>query len=144
MHNNVKGSPWQSKRQIAIAISGLCLVTQAWAQLVIYERSDFSGRTFTTNQDVKNCKRQGFNDRASSAIVLRDRWEVCEDVRFGGHCVVLRPGRYPSFGAMGLNDRISSVRSVQYGTRYNDDRYAPRQIDGLVYELPVLRVRRDG
>jgi uncharacterized protein YcfJ len=98
----------------------------------------------------RNFKRQGFNDRASSAIVLRDRWEVCEDVRFGGRCVVLRPGRYPSFGAMGLNDRISSVRSIQYGTQYDDDRYAPqpelvydnyRRNDERTFEAQVVSVR---
>lgn len=27
-------------------------------------------------------------------VVARDRWEVCEDARFDGRCVVLRPGRY--------------------------------------------------
>jgi uncharacterized protein YcfJ len=115
-----------------IALACLSFFGQASAQLVVYEHDGFSGRSFTTNQEVRNFKRQGFNDRASSAIVLRDRWEVCDDVRFGGRCIVLRPGRYPSFGAMGLNDRISSVRSVQYGTQYEDNRYAPQP--ELVYD----------
>ena len=114
-----------NKLSLAVALASLTFVGQAAAQLVVYEHDGFDGRSFTTNQDVMNFNRQGFNDRVSSAIVLRDRWEVCDDVRFGGHCVVLRPGRYPSFGAMGLNDRISSVRAVQSDAQYEDTRYAP-------------------
>jgi len=49
----------------------------------------------------------GYNDRASSWSFSATRFEVCEDARFSGRCVVLRPGRYPSLSAMGLNDRIS-------------------------------------
>jgi hypothetical protein len=55
---------------------------------------------------------QGFNDRASSVIVRGGWWEACEDARFGGQCVTLRPGSYANLAAMGLNDRISSVRPV--------------------------------
>ena len=38
---------------------------------------------------------------------------------------MLRPGRYPNLGAMGMNDRISSVRPVQVGVQYEPERYAP-------------------
>ena len=58
-------------------------------------------------------------------VVSGGRWEVCEDARFEGRCVVLRPGRYPSLAAMGLNDRVSSVRSVGRNDRVDDRRYAP-------------------
>jgi uncharacterized protein YcfJ len=116
----------------ALALAGLTFTGQSAAQLIVYEHEGFTGRSYQTNDQVGNFKRQGFNDRASSAIVLRDRWEVCDDVRFGGRCVVLRPGRYPSFSSMGLNDRVSSVRTVQYGTSYEDDRYAPPPV--MVYD----------
>ena len=139
-----------NKLAIAVALASMSFVGQATAQLVVYEHDGFGGRSFTTNKDVLNFKRQGFNDRVSSAVVLRDRWEVCEDVRFGGRCVVLRPGRYPSFGAMGLNDRISSVRAVQSGAQYDDNRYAPpsemvydnhRRNDERTFEAQVVSVR---
>ena len=138
-----------NKLAFAVAFASLSFVGQAAAQLVIYERDGFSGQSFTTNQDVFNFKNQGFNDRASSAIVLRDRWEVCDGIRFGGNCVVLRPGRYPSFQAMGLNDRISSVRVVPSNAQYDDNRYAPpaevvydnhRRYE-RTYEAQVISVR---
>ncbi len=100
----------------------------ATPQIAFYEEEGFRGRHFTATQEVRNFQRYGFNDRASSAVVLGDRWEVCEDARFGGRCVVLRPGRYPSLSAMGLNDRVSSARTVNRNTRIQDNRYAPTSV----------------
>ena len=110
---------------LALGIAGLAAATQACAQVTFYENDNFQGRSFTTQQSIGNFERFGFNDRASSVVVSRDRWEVCEDARFSGRCIVLRPGNYPSLGAMGLNDRISSVRNVSRNARVDDGRYAP-------------------
>ena len=111
--------------KIGLAVAGLALSTQAAAQVVFYEHDDFSGRSFTAERPIGNFDRFGFNDRASSVVVLRDRWEVCTDAGFRGACVVLRPGRYPSLSALGLNDRVSSVRPVERNARIEDRRYAP-------------------
>ena len=97
-------------------------------QVTFYESEGFAGQSFTTEAEVANLQRSGFNDRASSAVVLGDRYEVCNDAGFGGRCVVLRPGRYPSLAAMGLNDRVSSVRAVSSNARIGDDRYAPAPV----------------
>lgn len=107
------------------AVSALALTLQASAQVTFYENGDFQGRYFTTQEQVKSFERYGFNDRASSVVVLRDRWEVCQDAGYRGQCVVLRPGRYPSLAAMGMNDRVSSVRPVNVNSRIDDNRYAP-------------------
>jgi uncharacterized protein YcfJ len=109
----------------AMAVAGLAIATQAAAQVTFYEREGFQGRSFTTEQRIGNFERYGFNDRASSVVVLRNRWEVCDDALFGGRCVVLRPGRYASLAAMGLNDRVSSARIVSGNARIDDSRYAP-------------------
>jgi uncharacterized protein YcfJ len=109
----------------ALAVAALAIAAQAAAQVTFYENPGFSGRSFTTESRIGNFARYGFNDRASSATVQRQRWEVCEDARFGGRCVVLRPGRYPSLAAMGLNDGISSVRAVSRNARIAEERYAP-------------------
>jgi len=85
----------------ALAVAGMAIATQAAAQVIFYEHEGFAGRSFTTDQQIANFERYGFNDRASSVVVQRDVWEVCEDARFGGRCVVLRPGRYSSLAAMG-------------------------------------------
>jgi uncharacterized protein YcfJ len=82
--------------------------------------------------------------------VTGGRWEVCEDARFGGRCVVLRPGQYPSLSAMGLNDRVSSARAVGVGARVEDGRYSPlplvsrdyrRRDNERLYEANVTAVR---
>jgi len=117
-----------SALKIAMGAAGLALATQAAAQVTFYEGEGFQGRSFTTQKQVGNLERFGFNDRASSAIVARDRWEVCEDARFKGNCIVLRPGRYASLAAMGLGDRISSVRMVSRNARVDDNRYAPAPV----------------
>src|SRR6188508_698261 len=109
----------------ALAACGLAFATCATAQVTFYENENFSGRTFTTQKQVSDLGRFGFNDRASSVIVANDRWEVCDDARFGGRCVILRPGRYPSLKAMGLNDRVSSMRTVDSHARIDESRYAP-------------------
>jgi uncharacterized protein YcfJ len=109
----------------ALAVAGLAIATQAAAQITFYENDNFQGRSFTTQKPVGNFESYGFNDRASSVVVSRDRWEVCEDARFSGRCIVLRPGNYPSLGTMGLNDRISSVRNVSRNMQMPDNRYAP-------------------
>ncbi len=98
------------------------------AQIVLYENESFGGRSLTASNPIDNFRNTGFNDRASSAVVLGDRWEVCLDSEFRGRCVVLRPGRYPTLTAMGMNDRISSVRAVARDAQIGDDRYAPAPI----------------
>jgi uncharacterized protein YcfJ len=109
----------------AFAAAAVAVSAHVSAQVTFFENEGFHGRTFTTQSPVNNFSRKGFNDRASSAIVLNGCWEVCEDARFSGRRVVLRAGRYPSLGAMGLNDRVSPVRAMSRDARVDDDRYAP-------------------
>lgn len=109
----------------ALAVTAVAMAAHATAQVTLYEQNGFQGQSITTSRTVDNLARRGFNDRASSAVVTSERWEVCEDARFNGRCVVLRPGQYPSLNAMGLNDRISSVRAVSRNARIDDQRYAP-------------------
>jgi uncharacterized protein YcfJ len=117
--------------------------TLAAAQIIFYENQDFTGRTFTTSAEVTNFTQYGYNDRASSAVVQRGRWEICEDARFGGRCTVLRPGRYPSLSAMSLNNQISSTRILSGNSRGNDIRYAPTPPAGQItfYENDGFRGR---
>lgn len=43
----------------------------------------------------QNFSQVGFNDRASSAVVLGQRWEVCNDSGFNGQCMVSIRGDIP-------------------------------------------------
>ena len=120
------------------------------SQITFFERRGFDGRSFTSLGEVRNFKRFGFNDVASSAEVIGERWEVCEDTRFRGRCVVLRPGRYPTLAAMGLNNSVSSTRPVGRDMRIEEYRYAPapmaapdfrRRDQERIYQAQVLSVR---
>jgi uncharacterized protein YcfJ len=104
-----------------LGVAAIVFATQAAAQVTFYEGEGFRGRTFSTGKTIWNFERYGYNDRASSVIVTRGRWEVCEDARFEGRCVVLRPGSYDSLARMGMNNRISSVRPVSRSARYQNE-----------------------
>ncbi len=112
----------------ALLAAMLACVGPASAQVTLYENDGYGGRSLTTSRALNNLSRSGFNDRASSAIVTKDRWEVCSDAGFGGTCVVLRRGSYASLSAMGLNDRVSSVRQISNSARIEDGRYGPQPV----------------
>lgn len=111
------------KRTLALAL--VACATHAAAQVTFFENDNFQGRSFTADRPVGDLERFGFNDRASSAFVEGGRWEACEDVRYGGRCVVLRPGQYPSLSAMRLVERITSARQLDRDARVDESRYAP-------------------
>jgi uncharacterized protein YcfJ len=114
--------------QALLGITMLATGVHAAAQVTFHENENFQGRTFTSQQRVPNLQRSGFNDRASSAIVVGQRWQACEDVQMRGRCMVLRPGQYPSLQAMGLNDRITSVRPLRDNEHVADNDYAPMPV----------------
>ncbi len=108
-----------------IGSGGFVMSGHAFAQATFYQNNNFQGPSFATQRQILNFQRFGFNDRASSAVVSTDRWEVCDDVRFRGRCTVLRPGQYPSLAVMGLNNQISSVRVIGPNVYVDENRYAP-------------------
>ncbi|HUR89061.1 MAG TPA: beta/gamma crystallin-related protein [Ramlibacter sp.] len=133
-----------------MGITTLAFGVHAAAQITLHENDAFQGRSFSSQQASRNLQRSGFNDRASSAIVVGQRWQACEDANFRGHCMVLRPGQYPSLSAMGLNDRISSVRPVRNNERIAENAYAPmpvvaqdfrRRREERMYEAQVTSAR---
>jgi uncharacterized protein YcfJ len=139
-----------SAMRTALGVIAVALSAQAAAEVVLYEREGFRGQSVTADQAVRNLERYDFNNRASSAVVMGGRWEVCEDRRFEGQCRILRPGRYPSLQAMGLNNNISSLRPIDSGARVSENRYAPdpmpvydnrRRQNERVYHANVVEVR---
>ncbi len=101
------------------------------AQVVFYEQEYLRGRVFSANGPVDNFENYGFNDRASSAIVERGEWEVCDDAYYRGRCITLRPGQYNSLGSLGMSNRISSVRPLRARPQYA---YAPPPPPAPAYE----------
>jgi uncharacterized protein YcfJ len=103
-----------------IGVAATALAATAYGQITFYEGPEFHGRGFTANGPIDNFSDTGFNDRATSVVVDRGRWEVCEHAHFQGHCVVLQRGQYPSLSQLGMNNMISSVRPVYRETAYNE------------------------
>jgi len=94
-------------------------------QVTFYERDNFRGPSFSTTSDIRNLREVGFNDRASSLVVVGDRWEACDDRGYRGHCVYLRPGNYPNLEAMGMGNSITSVRMMPADQPVADTGWAP-------------------
>lgn len=139
----------KNSSRVLIGASTLMLSAGAMAQLTFYEGEGFRGRAFSTSRELKDFRRSGFNDRASSVIVDSGRWEVCVDSRFRGRCVVLRRGSYDSLARMGIDDRVSSVRPVSNRRRYQNESPEPlaapnyeyrRRPEERVYEVEVRSV----
>lgn len=95
----------------AALVAMLLLPLAAWAaDAVVYEHEDFKGRKVDVDRDLDDLGRWGFAQSASSMLIQRGQWEVCGDANFGGRCVVLGPGRYPSLALLNFNDLMRSIR----------------------------------
>ena len=132
-----------------LVAAGFAFAAQAAAQVTFYESENYHGRSFTARDTIWNFEPTGFNDRASSAVVSSGFWQVCEDARFAGRCVVLRPGSYPSLRPMQMDRRISSVRPVDWDAQYEQDAPVPQgaptyeyrqRPDEALFQAPVTSV----
>jgi hypothetical protein len=99
-------------RTTAIAFGCSIAASAASAQIVLYENDNFNGRSYRASYSAPNLNDVGFNDKASSVTVRGGRWQLCDDAYFRGSCVTLGPGEYSSLRAMGMNDKVSSVREL--------------------------------
>ncbi len=132
------------------AIVSVRPAAQDAAEITLFGRPDFAGRSLSIQEPIRNLERHDFADRASSAIVRGGRFEICDDRGFAGRCRVLRPGHYPSLAAMGMNDAVTSVRPLSREARVEERRFAPpapvgydyrRRPDERLYEARVVDVR---
>lgn len=133
-----------------LAASIALLSAQALAQMTLYPREGWRGRPINVTNSIRDMRSAGFDDRTSSIVVERGRWEVCEHPNFQGDCRILRRGSYDSLRSMGLNDSISSIRAVPRNRRINDMAYAPQpqpvyeyrmRPSERVYEAPITSAR---
>jgi uncharacterized protein YcfJ len=121
----MKEVPMKTIAKTLFALSALAIASHAAAQVTLYENERFDGRSVTTQSRLNHTRNTALDDRASSAIVTGQRWLVCEEARYRGRCVVLRPGQYPMLSAMGLNEPISSARPIPADARVAEADYAP-------------------
>ncbi|CAN7643676.1 beta/gamma crystallin-related protein [Pseudoduganella sp. LjRoot289] len=114
-----------------------CIMTvggQAMAQITLYQGEGWRGRAVTISQSTDDMRRAGFNDRASSVVVEKGRWEVCDDAGFRGQCRILKRGSYESLAGMGMDNSISSVRAVPRNRQYREEYEAPPPLPQASYE----------
>ena len=88
----------------------------ACAQVTFFEHEGYGGRSIVLGAAVPDLGASRFAGHASSAIVERGRWQVCELPKYGGRCAILVPGQYASLGAVDLDDLIASVRPAPSGS----------------------------
>src|SRR5918993_4782479 len=76
---------------VAVALAGPAL-----ADVTLYGREDYRGRSITLDRAFPDLSQSRLDDRASSLIVRSGSWQLCSESFFRGQCVVLPPGDYPS------------------------------------------------
>lgn len=81
----------------------------------LFEHDGFQGRRLAIGGDTANLSPLGFNDLVSSIVVHSGSWQFCEDADYRGRCIELPAGRHASLNALGMSDRISSLRRRDAG-----------------------------
>ncbi len=97
-------------------------------EITFFADSNFRGPFIGFNEGEASFGKFRFNDTASSVLINRGTWLVCEDADYRGHCEVLDASA-SDLTWLGLNDRITSFR------RYDLRREGPwrppgRPVDG--------------
>jgi len=77
--------------------------------LVLFPDSDQRGHGIEISDDVPDLNAYRFNDRASSFLVTRGTWVVCEHANYRGRCEILTAGA-GDLRPIRMNDNISSIR----------------------------------
>lgn len=130
--------------KFALALATAAAAPTAFGAVILYADEGFRGPSVTIERPVQHLRGPGFDHRALSAVVTEDRWEACEQPQYGGRCIVLRPGRYPSLDTLGWGRRISSIRDVARDTRIEESRYAPMPLAMAPEPVPPDYYRRRG
>jgi len=81
------------------------------AEITLYGDRGFRGGSRSLSGDLRNLDMMNFNDQASSIRIRGGRWLVCEHANFRGRCETIRDD-VTWLGAIGMNDRISSVQLI--------------------------------
>jgi Beta/Gamma crystallin len=108
----MQATPLRCRLSAGAVLAVLLVAAPARAEVVLYEHDRFNGRTITVTESLTDLRVQEFNDKASSVVIRKGRWQLCADINFRGSCKDLGPGEYPSLSAMGFNDKLSSLRKL--------------------------------
>ena len=77
--------------------------------IAFFADGNFSGPFLGFDQGEASLSQFRFNDTASSVLINRGTWLLCEDADYRGQCEMV-DASVSDLGAIGLNDRITSFR----------------------------------
>jgi hypothetical protein len=80
--------------------------------VVLYDHDNFQGDSRNISSAINNLQSIGFSYRASSLIIHRGRWLLCQGPNFSGRCITLGVGRVGRLSNHGMNDQIASLRPI--------------------------------
>jgi beta/gamma crystallin len=99
-------------RIVSLVLLFLSAGLAAAAEITLFERPDFRGRSVTLRGVTPGFDRS-IGGPAASIIVRSGRWQLCADSNFAENCGELGPGQYGRLERV-LPDRVVSARPVQY------------------------------
>jgi len=107
--------------------------------IAFFANSDFGGPFLGFDEGEASLDQFRFNDTASSVLVNRGDWLVCQNTDYRGTCELLE-GSISDLGALGLNDTVSSFR------RYDVRREGPwrRPVVDPIYPPPPVSGGAEG
>jgi len=79
---------------------------------VLYGAPGLRGASLAVSGPLGELSRAGFDGATASMVVEAGHFLACSEPFFRGDCRVFAPGRYDSLDAVGLQQRISSIRPV--------------------------------
>ncbi len=81
------------------------------ATVILYEHSNFRGRSLTVTRAVTNLHAMNWGDRVSSLMILNGHWTFYVHSQYRGQSVTLGPGNYRRVTDVGFpNDALSSLK----------------------------------
>ncbi|XP_025025829.1 beta-crystallin S [Python bivittatus] len=104
-------------------------------QITFYEGKNFQGCRYESDRDCLDFHTD--LSRCNSIRVENGAWVVYEQPNFAGNMYVLTHGEYPEYHSwMGLNDRVSSCKSIQLtsGDKYQIQLFEKGDFSGQMHE----------
>ncbi|XP_034295497.1 gamma-crystallin S [Pantherophis guttatus] len=104
-------------------------------RITFYEGKNFQGCRYESDRDCLDFHTD--LSRCNSIRVENGVWVVYEQPNFAGNMYVLTHGEYPEYHCwMGLNDRVSSCKSIQLtgGDKYQIQLFEKGDFSGQMHE----------
>ncbi len=80
--------------------------------LIVYANPDYKGTRLEISDSVPDLAGSGLDEEITSIRVMRGAWLLCSSRDFRGDCQTVDADN-PNIKAIGLNDRVSSIRRVR-------------------------------